>query len=108
MKGNSKRYSLSFLLVVVMLLSTILAACSNASESSSGGASGGPVKISIMSDFTIAQPPSKDNPVLKELEKQTNTKLDITWVTGPDYLDRLNVVLSSGDLPDLIKIDDVT
>ncbi len=103
--GVSKRKWFTSILVTGVLFSSVLAGCSNTEESSAGQK--GPVKISIMSDFTIAQPPSKDNPVLKELEKKTNTDLDITWVAGPDYLDRLNVVLSSGDLPDLIKIDDV-
>ncbi|WP_078544672.1 extracellular solute-binding protein [Litchfieldia alkalitelluris] len=105
-KEISIKHGFKSVLIGGLLLSTLLTGCTT--DSSSSEADGGPVKISIMSDFTIAQPPSEDNPVLLELEKRTNTDLDITWVSGPDYIDRLNVVLSSGDLPDLIKIDDVT
>ncbi|MBW7454170.1 extracellular solute-binding protein [Paenibacillus sepulcri] len=56
----------------------------------------------------MAQPPGPDNPVTKEFEKRTNTKLNITWVSDGVYNDKLNVLLASGDLPDLIKLPDTT
>ncbi|MFC4808036.1 extracellular solute-binding protein [Paenibacillus sp. GCM10023250] len=118
---TNARLSVSVALLMVLLLGSILAACSNGGSNSGntagkgadngGGKQEAPTTIKIMSDFTIAQPPSADNPVLKEFEKNTNTKLAITWVSAAnasDYVDRLNVVLSSGDLPDLLKLDDVT
>src|SRR4051812_29831728 len=88
-------------LVCALSFTSLLAACSSNSTGSntSGKKEEAPVSINMMSDFTIAQPPSADNPVLKEFEKKTNSKLNITWVsaaTSTDYVDRLNVVLSSG------------
>ncbi|WP_165842359.1 extracellular solute-binding protein [Paenibacillus xerothermodurans] len=104
---RSKRVNLS--LIGTLSLTSLLAGCSSDSGAGDSGANNaGPVTINVLSDFTIAQPPAPDNPVWKEFEKKTNTKLNITWVTGPDYVDRLNVVLSSGDLPDLLKLDDMT
>ncbi|WP_274648582.1 extracellular solute-binding protein [Paenibacillus humicola] len=117
-----KHRKITIALLMTLVLGTLLSACGGSGggngdgNAASGGTDGGskqeaPTTIKIMSDFTIAQPPSADNPVLKEFEKRTNTKLDITWVSAAnssDYLDRLNVVLSSGDLPDLLKLDDVT
>ncbi|SFK98360.1 putative aldouronate transport system substrate-binding protein [Paenibacillus sp. 1_12] len=71
-------------------------------------APGKPIDIKIMADYTIAQPPSLDNPVLKEFEKRTHTKLTVTWVPGGDYSDRVNVALATGDIADLIKIPNIT
>lgn len=98
-------------LSLTILLSACTSQSTGGSTASTGEKAAEPVAINIMSDFTIAQPPSADNPVLKEFEKRTNSKLNITWVSGAnatDYVDRLNVVLSSGDLPDLLKLDDMT
>ena len=108
MKKRSNRTT-----VCTILSLTVLAAGCSSVQEASGGNSGGskaeaPVDINIVVDFTIAQPPAPDNPVLKEFEKRTNTKLNITWVSGSAYNDRLNVLLSSGDLPDLIKINDIS
>ncbi|MCM3781979.1 extracellular solute-binding protein [Neobacillus mesonae] len=107
--------------LIIAIGSSLMACSGNANNTGTGSAGDGnatggndseaPVTIKIMSDFTIAQPPSPDNPIVKEFEKSTNTKLDITWVSGAnwsDYVDRINVVLSSGDLPDLLKLNDVT
>jgi len=120
----------TFKSMAALILASILiflAACSGSNTGSGGRAGNGgdpgvqgtageqgertaekPTEINILTDFTIAQPPAPDNPVLKEIEKRTNTKLNITWVTGPDYNDRQNVVLASGDLPDLMKLTDMT
>jgi len=99
-----KRYSgrLSLPLCVLLIGIIVLSACSSSSKGSA---------IHIVSDFTIAQPPAEDSQIIKEIEKNTDSKIDITWVSGvnwSDYIDRLNVILSSGDLPDLLKLDDMT
>lgn len=109
-------------LLSIMVVGSTLAACSNPTPAPSAGtgtgtATGGkeeakapakPTEIKIMADFTIAQPPSPDNPVLKEFEKKTNTKLTVQWVPGGDYADRVNVALAAGDIADLIKIPSIT
>ncbi|MCR8656557.1 extracellular solute-binding protein [Paenibacillus endoradicis] len=99
-----KRYNgqLIILLCLFLICLTVLSACSTSSKDN---------VIHIVSDFTIAQPPAEDSQIIKEIEKKTDSKLDITWVSGVnwmDYIDRLNVILSSGDLPDLLKLDDMT
>lgn len=122
---QARRKSAVAAMTLLFALATSLTACSgNANHAGSGSAGEGnasgssesakqeaPVTIKIMSDFTTAQPPSANNPIIQEFEKKTNTKLDITWVSGAnwtDYVDRMNVVLSSGDLPDVLKLSDVT
>lgn len=103
---NSIRVSVAILSAVTVLT----AGCSSANEGAGGTnpKSDAPMEISINSDFTIAQPPAPDNPVTKEFEKRTNTKLNITWTSGNGWTDKLNVMLASGDLPDLLKLPDMT
>jgi len=132
MRVVKKRKTIALMILAILFaFGSVLAACSGGG--SAGGEAGGEPaasneqgsvadgggeptaeevdEIEIMSDFTIAQPPSPDNPVIQEIEKRTNTKLNITWVSAAnatDYVDRLNVVMSSGDLPELLKLNDVT
>jgi putative aldouronate transport system substrate-binding protein len=104
------------LLSILVVCSSLVAGCSTPTTAPSNEASGKeeakapgkPTEIKIMADYTIAQPPSPDNPVLKEFEKRTNTKLTVQWVPGGDYADRVNVALAAGDIADLIKIPSIT
>jgi len=65
----------------------------------------GPVPIEIMTNFTNTVP-KLDNAFYTELQKQTNTKLNITFVLdGNDYNSKLDLVLASGDLPEVLKSD---
>lgn len=66
----------------------------------------GPTTISIMSHFLTPTPPQKDNPVELEIERLTNTKLEIQWVSGNNYTDKFNVTIASGAIPDLIFVND--
>ena len=65
-----------------------------------------PTPISIMTTFFGAEPPGPDNVIVKEIEKRTNTKLNITWVSPNSYNEKVNVTLASGDMPDLTLIGD--
>lgn len=93
-----------------LLVSSILAACgsnTNSPTSSNGAeASAKPTEISIMTMYYTPEPPGPDNVIVKEIEKKTNTKLKITWVSPNNYGDKINVTLASGDIPDLILLDD--
>jgi putative aldouronate transport system substrate-binding protein len=93
-----------------LLVSSILAACGSNTNSpaSSNGAetSAKPTEISIMTMYYTPEPPGPDNVIVKEIEKKTNTKLKITWVSPNNYGDKINVTLASGDIPDLILLDD--
>ncbi|WP_165452764.1 extracellular solute-binding protein [Paenibacillus thalictri] len=65
-----------------------------------------PTEISILSIFYQKEPPAADNIILKEVEKRTNTKLNITWVTPNNFSEKVNVTLASGDMPDLMLVTD--
>ncbi|TDF91226.1 extracellular solute-binding protein [Paenibacillus piri] len=98
-------------LSAVLLMAVLTGACSN-SEAGKGGAQDGnkpqadkPFEISIMTTFRGAEPPGKDNPIGLELEKQLNAKLNITWLSANNYSDKMNVTLASGDMPDLMLVE---
>ncbi|MCU6790637.1 extracellular solute-binding protein [Paenibacillus sp. WQ 127069] len=87
-------------------MSGVLAACSKSGSevSTAGKEANKPVEINIMSDFYSPEPPSDQDPIRLEIEKKTNTKLNITWVSPNNYGDKTNVTLASGDLPELMLI----
>lgn len=95
---------------VLLVTASMASACTSPSASTGSNESGKnekPVEISIITEFHTAEPPAPDNSVTKEFEKRTNTKLNITWVSPNNWTDKQNVVLASGDIPDLMKISDL-
>ncbi|MFE5318490.1 extracellular solute-binding protein [Paenibacillus sp. NPDC056579] len=108
MNTGSKKHGLIATLSVMTLLATACSGGGTGSEPQPGdGKTEAPMELNIFSNFSIAQPPSPDNPVTKEFEKRTNTKLNITWVSDTVFDDKLNVLLASGDLPDMIRLPSI-
>lgn len=113
----------ALLLSLVLLLTLFLSACGGNSEVNSSEPDAGsakteeptptptvepPTEISIMTLFYTPEPPGEDNPIIKEIEKRTNTKLKISWVSPNNYGDKMNVTLASGDIPDLMLVFDTS
>ncbi|MFB5761630.1 extracellular solute-binding protein [Paenibacillus medicaginis] len=46
--------------------------------------------------------PDMDNAYWKEWEKRTNSKLDIEWIPSGDLDSKLDLLLASGDLPEVV------
>lgn len=44
-----------------------------------------------------------DKPIMKEIEKRTNVKLDIQAVPPANYQDKVKIILASGKLPDITE-----
>ncbi|RXZ82683.1 extracellular solute-binding protein [Paenibacillaceae bacterium] len=98
-----------------LLAFSVLSACSSSpapatgqpgTEGNAGGNAESTVAISIMTEFNTPEAPGPDNPVLKEFEKKTNTKLNIMWTSPNSYGDKVNLILASGEMPDLVKVLD--
>ncbi|MBB6734457.1 extracellular solute-binding protein [Cohnella zeiphila] len=114
-KRNVRRKGMAAGVATVLAVS-LLTACgansndggeaSGSSSSSSGGKAAQPVKFSAMVPFFAAQPPATDdsNPAFKALEDKTGVKLDVTFVPGSAYDDKVNVTLASGNLPQAIVV----
>ncbi|MFK7697006.1 extracellular solute-binding protein [Paenibacillus sp. HJGM_3] len=115
-KTFKKRFAV---ICTAAMTASLLAACggetpSNSSASPEGGATatGSPapkqVKFSMISPFYGQQPPATDdsNPAFKLIQEQTNSKLEVTFVPGSSYNDKLNVTIASGNLPQAVVVLD--
>lgn len=65
-----------------------------------------PTQISIMTQYYTKTAPAEDNPVILELQKRTNTKLQISWTPATNYPDKFSVLMASGELSDLTLVLD--
>ncbi|MBD2846071.1 extracellular solute-binding protein [Paenibacillus sp. IB182496] len=110
MKKQQQRtmWAVSATLVGTLVLSACGGNEGNAGSNGEAGANeaDGPTAISVMSHFFTPTPPAKDNPVEQRIEELTNSELDIQWVSANNYTEKLNVALASGELPDLVFIND--
>ncbi|TVX99434.1 extracellular solute-binding protein [Paenibacillus cremeus] len=98
----------------VLLVSSTLAACSKESSTAGNAGSGtgagttaapaGPVEISIFANQQGAQAVDPSNPVLQEIMKLTNSKLNINWVPFNTINEKTKVMLASGDLAELTYV----
>jgi putative aldouronate transport system substrate-binding protein len=62
-----------------------------------------PAKISIMIEGDNT--PKSDNMVIQELEKRTNTDLEIIYVPFKDVATKRSTMVASGDLPDIFLVE---
>ncbi len=76
------------------------------SSQASASAAQQPFKFSVMAPFFGAQPPATDdsNPAFKLLEDKTGVKLDVTFVPGSAYDEKVIVTLASGNLPQAMVV----
>jgi len=118
MQMRSRRWSkvLTGSLCLALVLG-LLAACSGGSRSSEGpaqtqspqspsehpsaSAPAEPLKIQFMVP-SYADAPDMNNEYWSEWQRRTNTELDVEWVPSGDYNTKFDLVLSSGNLPEII------
>ncbi|WP_145946171.1 extracellular solute-binding protein [Paenibacillus sp. Y412MC10] len=102
-----------FFQIFICMVLVSLSACGRSAGSSRDEAGGQNSKgtperaeISIMTITPSTPPASDDNVIKREIEKLTDSKLDIQWISNNVYDDKLNITLVSGELPDLTYISD--
>jgi len=94
-------------LAAATVMGSVLTACGDGGKQASGAAdANAPLELSIMTILLSPNPPANDNIIKQAIEKATNSKMNIQWVSANSYTDKLNVTLASGDIPDLVYIDD--
>ncbi|MBD0383813.1 extracellular solute-binding protein [Paenibacillus sedimenti] len=83
---------------IVMLLLTVslLSACNNEASSPNDLASDGRPVVSIMAPLHFPHPPIPE--LVQEIEKRTQTKLDLNWVPDVIYTDKMNTALTTNSL----------
>lgn len=65
-----------------------------------------PFEMTILNSNTSTEAPKEDSKVKQELEKLTNTKLQINWIPRPAYKDKFNTLLASNELPHAVLVLD--
>lgn len=113
-----KTSSISLLAVLCAVTALSAAGCSSkndeggtsasASAPAAGGASASasassPVKLTI-AQMDGGRVWKDDNPATLELEKRTNTSLEVNMIPSGDFLNKYNVMAASGSIPDISKI----
>ncbi|MCY8971231.1 extracellular solute-binding protein [Bacillus atrophaeus] len=95
------------MIVLILGISGALAGCKGTEKTSAESKTDldSKAKLSWMAILYHQQPP-KDR-AIKEIEKLTNTELDITWVPDAVKEDRLNAALAAGNLPQIVSIQDI-
>ncbi|SFL56371.1 putative aldouronate transport system substrate-binding protein [Paenibacillus sp. 1_12] len=107
MSYSSKRFSKAKkACTAAITLSLLLSACGSATDSGSGDTTKTadatqPLKLKIMSSLWT-DVPEMNNQFWTEVQKRTNTKLDVDWIPNTDYSSKLDLVLASGDLPEVM------
>ncbi|MDB5083608.1 MAG: extracellular solute-binding protein family 1 [Bacilli bacterium] len=105
MSKYSKRLVTSLCLGLLLVVG--IAGCGTSSQS--GTSAGEPYKITIMTDsFNTDHTDAATSPVLKALDKYTNTSINIQWVPNSSYTDKMNITLASGNMPTVMLITDKT
>ncbi|GAA4868791.1 extracellular solute-binding protein [Paenibacillus vulneris] len=106
-KGSQSR--IAGTMAALLLSSALLAACGGgkaAGKTEGAAQDSGPLELSIMTVTPSTPPASDDNVIKREIEKATNSKMSIRWVSNNIYTEKLNIALASGDIPDLTMIND--
>ncbi len=102
-------------LCLVMLLTLLAAGCSGGKQESGATEETGkqtepqqePLKITGMANlYNLA--PEKDNEFWKAMEEKFNVDYTVDWVPTDTYEQKIELVLSSGELPDLMQIQNTS
>ncbi|MCZ8517078.1 extracellular solute-binding protein [Paenibacillus filicis] len=91
-------------LVGVMMSVIVLSACGN-NEGTPAGSKNDKLTIKIMSSLQT-EPPDMNSAFWTGLEERTKVHLDIDWVPINDYINKVNLVLASGSIPEVLTVTD--
>ncbi len=100
------------ILMVALLLATGIAGCkaknSGNTKSADGAKGESPTEISIFFDSTSTTCNRSNTALIKEVEKKSNTKIKIVEAPSGEGTQKLNLLISSGNCPDIVKTGLVT
>lgn len=65
-------------------------------------ASAAPYVITTTMEYDATVPPDFTTPVWQEINKRMNARFEVIWAAKGSYTDRLNLMLSSGDVPMMV------
>ncbi|MCU6709893.1 extracellular solute-binding protein [Paenibacillus sp. J5C_2022] len=77
-----------------------------ASSSASVAPSEAPITISMMVPQYPTEPVKADSPGMQKIREYTGYNIDINWVVGAGYEEKLNATIASGSMPQVLVIPD--
>ncbi|GHV40404.1 putative ABC transporter peptide-binding protein YtcQ [Spirochaetia bacterium] len=83
--------------LLIAMVSTVWAGGSKDNAAAAGGAL--PIKMTVR---LFDQVPDMNNAYWKAYQEKAGVKLDVTWVPDGDYRTKLNLILTSNDLPEVL------
>lgn len=94
----------------VLLATTVLSACGSGGDKAGGGSTPSPVEDTKPLDLSIVvnqvgEIPPKGNPMEQGIAKYTNTNLEYQWIPTSAYDEKINIMMASGELPKLMKVN---
>jgi len=113
-------------LSLVLALTFVLAACSNSAPSGSADPAEDTPPAQTSSESTVDAPqeqeplkftgmanlyqtaPAKDSEFWKAMEEKFNVDYTVNWSPADNYQEKLDLVLASGDIPDIMQITNTT
>ncbi|WP_248930370.1 extracellular solute-binding protein [Paenibacillus hamazuiensis] len=104
-----KKKQMALTMGTVMLLSSVLSACSG-EKTAEGGKQGAakddntPYPMTIVIN-QVGEIPPKGNDMEKAMAEYTHTDLQFQWIPASSYDEKVNVMIASGELPQLIKLN---
>ncbi|WP_106766483.1 extracellular solute-binding protein [Paenibacillus faecalis] len=106
MEFKRKKQSSVFKTSLLLILSgsLLLTGCGG-KNNATGEGDEAPTKITMQTLNYAQDMVDNSSPLWQELEKKTNTELEITWLTPTTIQDKVNVMLASGDLPDVTFVE---
>jgi putative aldouronate transport system substrate-binding protein len=93
---------------LALAASTFTACSSKASNSSTASDTAKQISVNITVPYSNQTPPSEsENPVLQQIEKEANAKINISWTPMVSYSDKFNTMMASNQLPEMTIIPDL-
>jgi len=90
--------------LAVIALAALVAVGAAASGQSDSAAKTGPVTLTYFSP-DMGRILKEDAPNFLELQKRLNMKIDANFVPSAEFTQKLNVMVASGEMPDVVKIN---
>ncbi|MNI14139.1 Lipoprotein LipO precursor [compost metagenome] len=92
-RGVTQTYCRFFLAIIMVIVFT---SCTASDAPSPNNQSDDRPLISIMTPLHFTHPPSQE--MIQQIERLTNTRLDISWVPDGIYTDKINTALTTNSL----------
>lgn len=63
--------------------------------------------VTMMCNYKAVEAPSADNPLIKAIQEYTGTQLEMTWVPNDAYEEKLNTLIASVSLPEIVTVREI-